>query len=252
MLKFNVFYPLTEVEMNIEDALKELQYVSWTNLLNALGIDRTIEVKLFETYRGDRRGGAMRELLQHWMSNYDYSWKELAIALMKIRPYIRNGAYIYNKYVNPECKSVYIHICFQSQQFTWQYYIISSLLLFCAFYILRMLMIFPLKVIVTHCIGFTPEKIAEEMSFIGDWFEIAHPFLDRSGRVREAVANATTETEKRVSVFKTWIDTYDKPSWEEVAGLIEDVFPHHAEVGKELRKKYLPQVKLMPIKDELS
>ena len=69
-----------------------------------LDIDRTVETQIYEECRGDD-DSAMRRVLRHWFDNYEPSWEGLAIALMSLSPYKKKGAYIYNKYVNPESKT---------------------------------------------------------------------------------------------------------------------------------------------------
>ena len=108
---------------------------------------------------------------------------------------------------------------------------------------------FFLLFIVFLTLGFTPEKISEELSFISDWFELAHPFLDDSDKIRAAIKN-TPLTERRVRAMEAWIESYDMPSWEEVAQTVEDIFTDHVDIPYHLRKKYLPEVKPMK-KEEL-
>ena len=90
--------------MTVETALEELKNVPWPMLRLTLGIDRTIEAKIGTECRGDEEA-AMAWLLRHWLDNYESSWEALAKALMSVPPFMRRGAYLYNKHVNPECKS---------------------------------------------------------------------------------------------------------------------------------------------------
>lgn len=93
-------------------------------------------------------------------------------------------------------------------------------------------------------IGFTAEKIAEELNFIEDWFQLAHPFLDDSDQVREAVKNISVEQRSK-RVMEAWLQYYDVPSWDEVANVVDDCFPEYQHVAERIRKKYLPEVQFL-------
>lgn len=87
----------------MDNALNEVRNVSWPMLLDALGVDKSMESKIADEYGADSNT-AMKEVLRHWMNNHeDVSWKVLAKALMSLPPFRRHGTYLYNKYVNPEC-----------------------------------------------------------------------------------------------------------------------------------------------------
>ncbi len=179
----------------------------------ALGIDSSIETKIVVECQEDEEG-AMAWLLRHWFDNHDTSWEALSKALMSVPPFKRKGAYLYNKYVNPECE--------ETKQ--------------CFFFFIFLL----LKIIV----AFTAKKIVEELDFVQDWFELGHPFLDNSDRVRAAVANTPLEN-RRLRVIEAWFDYYDLPSWHEVANIVEECFPEEEDTAEVLRKIYLPYVEIM-------
>ena len=89
------------------------------------------------------------------------------------------------------------------------------------------------------------------MGFVDDWFEIAHPFLYDSDLIRKSIKDIPVD-ERRVKAIEAWIQLYDMPSWEEVAMVIEDLFPAHEVVAKRLRKTYLPDIQpVYYMKDEL-
>lgn len=91
-------------ELTLNDALHEVKNVSWPMLLEALGIDESLESRIADQYGADSYT-AMKEVLRHWINNHeDVSWKALAEALMSLPQFRRHGTYIYNKYVNPECE----------------------------------------------------------------------------------------------------------------------------------------------------
>ncbi len=94
-------------------------------------------------------------------------------------------------------------------------------------------------------VGFTPEKISEELSFISDWFELA---LHHSDKIREVVQNTSSTTERRLRVIEAWIKSQDLPSWEEIAATV-DMLTEHADIPEMLRKKYLPEVTPMKKKE---
>ena len=183
-------------------------------LLLALDVDQEKETQIANECRGNDEK-ALSQLLRHWHDNHDSSWEKLAEALMSLPPFRRRGTYLYNKYVNPQCK---IRLTRPKMQFVMH----------------------------ACCIlGFTAEKIVDELRFVEDWFQLAHPFLDDSDQIRTAVAD-TPEAERRLKVIKTWLeDYYDVPSWDEVANIVEDCFPEYEAVAEQLRKKYLPEVNLL-------
>ena len=76
----------------------------WPQLCLGLDIGRSVEAQIYKECREDD-DSAMRQVLRHWFDNYEPSWEGLSIALMSLSSYKKKGAYIYNKYVNPESKT---------------------------------------------------------------------------------------------------------------------------------------------------
>lgn len=82
-----------------------------------------------------------------------------------------------------------------------------------------------------------------ELKFVEDWFQLAHPFLG-SDRARAAVVGIPVQDRPKY-VIDAWLGYFDIPSWDEVANVIENCFPGHEDVAEQFREKYLPKVEFI-------
>ena len=89
-------------KLTARNAVKEIDEVPWQLLLAILGIDQSLETQIFAETDYPNNIKSMERVLCNWMEYYESSWETLAMSLMSV-PFTRaKGAYIYNKYVNPE------------------------------------------------------------------------------------------------------------------------------------------------------
>ena len=65
-------------------------------------------------------------------------------------------------------------------------------------------------------------------------------------QVQEAGTGDSNE-EKLKNVIRYWLKSDPIASWELVARRIEDYFPQHEALAKEIRQKYLPKVDTTPL-----
>lgn len=92
------------VDLTAENAAKEIGPIDWKILRDILEIDQSVQDHLDEEYGDSANNEQFVELvLENWLGNRQPSWKALALALMKPQS-ITKGAYIYNKYMNPNSK----------------------------------------------------------------------------------------------------------------------------------------------------
>lgn len=96
------------VAFTAENVVKEIGDIPWQMLIAALAIDRCVEVQIGKI--SSNNNVLVEKVLKHWFQHFETSWEALALAVMSIQPFKDTGAYIYNKYVNPKCKNMFLFL----------------------------------------------------------------------------------------------------------------------------------------------
>ena len=98
---------IASVNLTSKNAVKEIGQVPWQLLLAVLNVDQSLETQIMEEDDYPDNTESMGRILSYWIEHYECTWETLALSLMSVPLSKTNGAYIYNKYVNPESEYIY-------------------------------------------------------------------------------------------------------------------------------------------------